>query len=245
MTRRPAWAQAWTALRAAMALLILAAIVTQAGRTGELAVAAGRDLGTTLANFFSFFTILSNVGSVVVLAGAAIWFWMRGKDAAHEPRVLGLALASISTYMIVTGIVYNSLLRGVELAPGTTVWWTNEVLHVVGPIFLLLDVFVGPRRRCLGWGAIAVVLIFPLAWVVYTVVRGELVMNPVTGEPWWYPYPFLNPHLGGYPSVWLYVVGIAVALAVVAAGVVWVSRRRGGEASPDDQSVGSPALASS
>jgi hypothetical protein len=242
MTRTPAWAHTWTALRAAMALLILAAIVTQAERTTQLAVAGGRDLGRTLVNFFSFFTILSNVGSTVVLAWAAIWFWMRGRDASWEPRALGLALASVSTYMIVTGAVYNTLLRGIELAPGTTVFWTNEVLHVIGPVFLLLDVFVGPRRRCLGWRAIAVVLIFPLVWVAYTLVRGELVVNPVTGERWWYPYPFLNPHLSGYPSVWLYVVGIAVVLGVVGAGVVWVSRRRGRLVG---QTAGSGALASS
>jgi hypothetical protein len=227
MIRTRAWARTWTALRAAMGLLILAAIVTQAVRSIQLAVENGRDVGLTLANFFSYFTILSNVGSVIVLLWAAVWFWMRGRDRVWEPRALGLALASVTTYMIVTGVVYNVLLRDIVLAPGTTVWWTNEVLHVVGPLFLLLDLFLGPRRRCLGWGAIAVVLIFPLAWVTYTLLRGEAVVNPVTGEHWWYPYPFLNPHLVGSLAVWMYVVAIAVGLGVVAAGVVWVSRRRG------------------
>ena len=173
MIRTRAWARTWTALRAAMGLLILAAIVTQAVRTIQIAVENGRDVAMTLANFFSYFTILANVGSVFVLLWAAVWFWMRGRDRVWEPRGIGLALASVTTYMIVTGVVYNVLLRDVVLAPGTTVWWTNEVLHVVGPLFLLLDLFLGPRRRCLGWGA------------------------------------------------------IAVGLGVVAAGVVWVSRRRG------------------
>lgn len=227
MTRTPAWALTWTALRAAAALLIAAAIVAQAVKTIGGAADAGRDVATTVVNFFSFFTVLSNVGSVFVLGWAVVWFWMRGRDAASEPRGLALALASVTTYMIVTGVVYNTLLRGIELTPGTVVPWSNEVLHVVGPAFLLLDLFLAPRRRCLGWGAIAVVLVFPLVWVAYTLLRGENVVNPVTGEHWWYPYPFLNPHLGGYASVWVYVVGIAVGLAVVAAGVVWVGRRRG------------------
>lgn len=245
MLQTTAWARAWTIARMAGALLILIGVAAQAAKTFNGALEKHQDVATVIVNFFSFFTVLSNCGACIVLAWAAVWFWTRAKDAGPEPRGLGLALASVSTYMIVTGIVYNLLLRGIALPQGTTVWWSNEILHVVGPLFLLLDVFLGPRRRCLGWGAIGVVLIFPLAWVAYTLIRGELVVNPVTGEHWWYPYPFLNPHLGGYPSVWPYVVGIAVALGVVAAGVVWVSRRRGRAASPDDQSVGSPALASS
>ncbi|MDL9978094.1 Pr6Pr family membrane protein [Microbacterium candidum] len=237
MTRTPAWAQTWTVLRALVAVLIAAAIVAQAVRTIGGAMDAGRDVGTTVTNFFSFFTILSNVGAVIVLLWAAVWFWTRGRNAASEPRGLGLMLASVTTYMIVTGIVYNTLLRGVELPQGTTVPWSNEVLHVVGPAFLLLDLFLAPRRRCLGWGAIGVVLIFPLVWVAYTLLRGENVVNPVNGDHWWYPYPFLNPHLGSWASVWFWVGVIAVALGVAAAGVVWVSRIRGRVRQPE------PALA--
>jgi hypothetical protein len=71
------------------------------------------------------------------------------------------------------------------------------------------------------------ILVFPVAWILYTLVRGPLVTNPVTKDPWWYPYPFLDPHLvGGYGGVALYVVGIAVALGAVAALVVAVGRRR-------------------
>lgn len=222
-----------------MSALILAAIVAQAIRTIGGAMDAGRDVATTITNFFSFFTILSNVGAVIVLAWAAVWFWMRGRGEASEPRGLSLMLASVSTYMIVTGIVYNTLLRGIDLPQGTTVWWSNEILHLVGPLFLLADVFLAPRRRCLGWGAIGVVLIFPLVWVAYTLLRGEHVVNPMNSEHWWYPYPFLNPHLGSWSSVWFWVVVIAVALGVVAAGVVWVSRIRGRVRQPE------PALASS
>jgi hypothetical protein len=130
--------------------------------------------------------------------------------------------------MIVTGIVYNLLLRGIALPQGTTVPWSNEVLHVVGPLFLLADVFLAPHRRILPWRAIGEIVIFPIAWAVYTMIRGPLTISPLTGEAGWYPYPFLDPNLpGGYPSVVAYVAAIAIAIAIVALFVVWMTRRRG------------------
>lgn len=68
----------------------------------------------------------------------------------------------------------------------------------------------------------------PAVWICYTLVRGPLVVNPVTGDPWWYPYHFLNPHNpAGWPGVIGYSVGIAVVIAAVAWGVVGWGRRRG------------------
>lgn len=154
----------------------------------------------------------------------------RGRNEREEPRWFGLALACVSTYMIVTGIVYNLLLRGIDLPQGSApIPWSNEVLHVVIPVFLLLDVLFAPRRRALPWSSAGLIVIFPIAWVVYTLLRAPLITTPGNGDAFWYPYPFLNPNNfeAGYAVVALYVVGIAVAIVVVALFVVWVSRRRG------------------
>ncbi|MEU1971783.1 Pr6Pr family membrane protein [Microbacterium sp. NPDC019599] len=238
MTRTPGWARTWTLVRAAASVLIAAAVIAQAVRTIGGMLAVRGDVVTTVVNFFSFFTILSNVLSAVVLAWAVVWFWTRGTVSASgpagpaetpEPRSLAVALACATTYMIVTGVVYNLLLRGIPLPQGTTVPWSNEILHVVGPLFLLADLFLGPRRHALRWRAVAEILVLPIAWVVYTLLRGPLTTNPNTGQPFWYPYPFLNPNNfdDGYATVALYVVGIAVVIAIAATLVVWVGRRRG------------------
>lgn len=222
----------WALVRVGTALLIVAAVLAQARVTIGGAADAGRDMATTVVNFFSFFTILSNVASVVVLAWAGAWLW-RTREAveAREPRAMALALASVTAYMLVTGVVYNTLLRGIELPQGTTVLWSNEVLHVVGPLVLLLDLLLAPGRRGLRWSAVGAVLVFPIVWVVYTLVRGPWVTNPVTGASSWYPYPFLDPgnpalQPGGYAGVAVYVVGIALLIGGVAAAVVAVGRRR-------------------
>lgn len=226
MLRSRTWATGWTALRLAMAALIAAAIIAQFVSTVAGASEGGRDVPTTIVNFFSFFTILSNTASVVVLAWAGIRFLARGRRLAPDPVALAAALAWVSTYMVITGVVYNLLLRGLPLQP-ETVGWSNEVMHVWGPIFLLLDLFVGPGRRRLPWRAALGAAIFPVVWILYTLLRANLVIDPTTGQPYWYPYPFLNPYESSWGSVIGYIIAIAVTIVVVAFGAVAIGRARG------------------
>jgi len=220
----------WPYLRIAAAVLAAAAIIAQLIRTLEIAHAAttewGAHLPTVVANFFSFFTIESNVLAVVALACGGFWA-LAHRGTTAEPRWLAILLMCTSTYMIVTGVVYNLLLRGIELPQGSTVGWSNEVLHVVIPIILLADVLFAPRRRALGWGAVGIAAIFPIVWVIYTMIRANLVIAPASGKPSWYPYPFLDPaQPGGYGAVVLYVLLIAAIIIGAAALVVWVGRLR-------------------
>lgn len=183
------------------------------------------NLTLSVTNFFSFFTILSNVGAIIVmLIGAAILATSRGVD----PAWFNVFRASVATYMIVTGIVYNLLLRGIELPQGATLEWSNEILHVVVPLALMLDWLFSPGRAEIAWNQLWKMLVFPIVWVVYTLVRGPFTPNEVLGEPYWYPYPFLNPNLSanGYFSVSFYVILIAVCIGLTAAGVIWISKKK-------------------
>lgn len=223
----------WPFARLAAFLLGMAAVLAQLTRSVQNALESptewGAHLPTVGANFLSFFTIDSNILAAIALAIGAVWAWTTGRNGEREPRWLAVLLACASTYMIVTGIVYNLLLRGIELPQGVTVVWANEVLHVIIPLFLLADVLFAPRRRTLPWSTVGIAAIFPILWVVYTLIRANLIVAPATGEAWWYPYPFLNPHRvpGGYLGVSGYIVGIAAAILAVAAFVIWVGRKRG------------------
>ena len=179
---------------------------------------------TAFINFFSFFTIDSNVGAVVVFAIGAVLL-IRG---VNDPRWYGILRASITSYMVVTFIVYNLLLRGIELPQGTTLPWSNEVLHVVAPLLIIVDWFFAPGRRRLDWKDLRVIVAFPIIWAVYTLIRGPLAYNDVAKKPTWYPYPFLDPSMSpeGYFSVAFYVLLIAGVIVGVGAGVIWISRRR-------------------
>ncbi|MGH3351103.1 MAG: Pr6Pr family membrane protein, partial [Nocardioides sp.] len=186
--------------------------------------AEGSDLATVVVNFFSYFTIDSNLVAVAALVAGGAWALTRGGE---EPAWITVLLAAAATFMIITGLVYNLLLRG--LVP-SAVPWANEILHLIGPAFLLLDLFLAPPRRPLPWRAVGAVIAFPILWAAYTLIRGEHVVSPLTGDLWWYPYPFLDNHLHGYGVVLAYVVGIAAAFTLVAWGVVAVGRRRSLEA---------------
>ncbi len=226
MLRSREWAIGWNAARLVVAVVVAAAVIAQFSASLSEAVARGRDVTTVVANFFSFFTILSNVSASVVLLVLGIRFFLRRRPLDADPPALAAVLAYVSTYMIVTGIVYNLLLRGLALQP-ETVASSNEVMHVWGPLFLLLDVLVGPNRRRLSWAAAFGSAVFPIVWIVYTLLRAPLITNPTTGEPFWYPYPFLNPTTGGWGSVIFYIVVIAVAVVALGFAVVAVGRARG------------------
>ena len=249
--RSTTMASVWSAARAVMALAIVSAVVAQLVKSVGTAAGLGRDVGVTIVNFFSFFTILSNTAAAVVLLWAAIWYWRRGRKADAEPAALAVALTCVSTYMVVTGVVYNTLLRHIELPQGSEpIPWSNEVLHLVGPLFLLVDVFVGPLRRRLPWSAVWVVAGFPILWAIYTMARGPLTVNPASGDPYWYPYPFLDPNnaalqpLSGYAGVALYIVAIAAVILGVGALVVWWRRRTGvGESDAASAPEQEPAVA--
>lgn len=210
-------------LRLAGALAIVAAIVGQLTLSYANWTATGADVGFQFVNFFSFFTIDANVLSAIVLVIGAVLTARRMTD----PTWFAVARGSVVTYMVVTGIVYNLLLRGIELPQGTTLAWSNEVLHVVAPIVLVLDWLFAPGRVELATRRIWIIIVFPLVWAVYTLVRGPLAIDHRTGDAW-YPYPFMNPatSANGYLSVSFYILLITVIIGLAAAGVIWVSRKR-------------------
>ncbi|MEY9852483.1 hypothetical protein ABH923_002161 [Leifsonia sp. EB41] len=224
-------------LRALVALLVLAAIVAQFATSVRLIADKGGNVAGFVVNFFSFFTIESNVASVVVLGIGAVLL-LTGR--ADDPFWFAGLRAAVVTYMLTTGVVYNLLLRNIPLPQGTTVPWSNEVLHVVAPLYLVLDWLLAPgriplRRRTV-WGIAA----FPIVWAGYTLLRGPFAADPVTGKQPWYPYPFLNPQTSpnGYLSVAFYVVLIASVILCAGYGVVWVSRRwRAGRTLPGDSAT--------
>ena len=72
--------------------------------------------------------------------------------------------------------------------------WTNLALHRLAPVAGLLGwLFVTMTVRG-TWGRPLAWLLYPVAFLIYTWVRGAIVG--------WYPYGFLDPtQPGGWPEV--------------------------------------------
>jgi hypothetical protein len=182
-------------LRAAVALLAAAAILVNLVHAADLP-------DFRAVNFFSYFTNLSNLFAIVVLLVTAV----RDPRSPRWEFVRGAA----TFCMTVTGIVYALLLA--DISVGVTDPWINTVIHRVVPVFMLLDWWLASRaavtpRQGLRWLAI------PLVYLAYSLVRG-----PLAGD--WYPYPFIDPTRdGGYARVALVVAALAIAMALLAAGL--------------------------
>jgi hypothetical protein len=198
-------------IRVVAAGVIIAAIVGQLVYSLDVVP----DVTHFLVNFFSYFTILSNaLAAIALLVGAYFSFTVR-----RDPPWFNLSLAAIVTYMATTGVVYNLLLRSITLEQGRTLAWSNEVLHLIAPIYIVLVWILSPGKSPLRWSALWAIVAFPIAWAVYTMIRGPLVG--------WYPYPFLDPaQPGGYGAVAVYVLGIAGFIGLMGCAVVALSRTR-------------------
>ncbi|WP_241979276.1 Pr6Pr family membrane protein [Cryobacterium sinapicolor] len=156
-------------------------------------------------NFFGFFTMQSNIIWLVVMAITGVGV-LRGKK---QSDLLPLTRGCATAYMILVGAIYNVLLAGQE--GGVALEWANNVVHIILPIYAVLDWILFADRPPLAWKRLWVSLIYPMVWVVVVLIRGA--------TDGWVPYPFLNSDTG-YGSVFAYVIGIAV-LTVVTAAVVW------------------------
>ena len=212
-------------LRIVVPVAVVAAVI------GQLVTSIGfwtdkgvTNIGSNVVNFLSFFTIESNIlSAVVLLIGASLLVGLQ-----EDPRWFLVARLCVVTYMVTTGVVYNLLLRGIELPQGSTLGWSNEIMHVVVPIYLLVDWILAPGRRPVRWRAIWIVVIFPFVWSVYTLVRGPLVIDQVYGTDFWYPYPFMNPNVqpNGYASVAVYMLLITAVIALAGLGAIAASRTK-------------------
>lgn len=164
-----------------------------------------RNIGVStfsMANYFSYFTIQSNIlGVAVLLIGA-----LRDPGDRRWQVLRGAA----ALYLVITGIIYALLLSNVDVQMQGV--WTNTVLHRIMPIVLLVDWLLiqanlKPTPRLIGG-----YLIYPVLYGVYTLIRGPIVD--------WYPYPFIDPRSQGYWELSGKLALMVVFFAILAAAVI-------------------------
>lgn len=191
-----------TAIVTWAALVLQFVLVVRGGRV--LDEAATAPLATRLIRFISYFTVLSNLLVAVTATTLAL-----GQDRAPTWwRVVRLnAVVSIA----VTGLVHWFFLRPLLNLSGAD-YLADKLLHVVVPLLAVIGwVAFGPRGLA-GRALLLPSLIYPIGWLVYTLVRGAIVD--------WYPYPFLDVGLHGYPGALLACAGVAVLLLALTWGAM-------------------------
>lgn len=166
----------------------------------------------------SYFTVWSNIVTLIVNV-------MLATNPTRDGAVFRWLRMSSLVMITITGLVYLIVLAPLGSPVGPEVW-TNLGYHYIAPWasvagFLLF----GPRPR-FTTKQVWLMLIIPITWLTYTMIRGLFLVRPpgsrpdtTVGEPQnWYPYPFLDVsdpsplvpgvELGGYSGVALNIVVI-------------------------------------
>ena len=151
-------------------------------------------------NYLSFFTILSNILVAVTLTSAAL----APESSVGRFFARPVVATSTAVYITVTGLVYYFLLASLYDLEGWTKHFDHMLHYVIPPAFVLYWlVFV--RKGTLHVGSIPWMLIAPLAYGIYTLVRGPIVN--------WYPYPFIDVSKLGYPHTFRNIAEFIVFFA--------------------------------
>lgn len=166
------------------------------------------------ADFFSYFTILSNILALILFLYLSLSFSQKNKKLQHNVDIFR---GAVTLYMSITGIVYWSLLRN---NPNLAAYpWINIVAHGVMPIVVFCDWVIAPPVTKLRMQTVGLWLTFPLLYVAYSLIRGSLMG--------WYPYFFVNPaKVGGYVGVLKYLLFILFGSGILGGLLLKIAKFR-------------------
>jgi hypothetical protein len=189
--------------RGCRALLAVAAFTA-------IAYDAAAGPGVSEGDYFSYFTVLSNLFAAAMLLHGAL------RPAREHSETVELLRGASVAYILTTGIVYLLLLSG--HAPAYP--WVNAILHYLMPVAVTLDWLLDPPHVHLDFLRTLVLwMAFPVLYIVYTLARGAIVG--------WYPYFFVDPHrAGGYLLVAGDCVAVGIGIIALIAATTWAGNRR-------------------
>ena len=195
--------------------LILLALILITALIGDYDYVLGFATFVT-SNFFSYFTVQSAIAAVVLFILAAGIAFRRAVD----PPWLDIARVLVTSYMLVSGLVFLTIVIQSSTRDYTIdVPWSSQLLHFWIPVLAVLDWLLDFGKARLGWKPLAWIVVYPVIWGIFTLVRGAWVG--------WYPYFFLDPFQVAGPMETVLYCALALALmAGVAAGLIAVTRLR-------------------
>lgn len=193
---------------------VVVAIVGIVALVGDFQYILGFSSFST-ANYFAYFTNQSNAAGVVVLALGA-WLSFR---RTFDPGWLMTARMLTATFTIISGIVFGLIVsQAGDYNYRIVVPWSSQLLHFWIPSYVIIDWIFAPGRTAIPWRRVWLVLIYPLVWGGFTMLRGSIVG--------WYPYFFLDPgQVSGPLEFSAYSGAILLVITGLAAGLIALSRR--------------------
>ena len=197
---------------AGTALVVAIGLVVQLVATARLDRGFFDSRAGRIVNMFCFFTIQSNI---IVLVTCALL----AAGSARRPTGSTFWVLRLDGVICiaVTFVVFHVALADLHDLQGLAKT-ADFLLHTASPLLCVIGWLVfGPRGRT-SWRTVRLAAIFPVAWLVFALVRGPLVGD-------YYPYPFLDVGAHGYPRVLLNCAVVAALFLGLAAGAHLLDRR--------------------
>lgn len=171
-----------------------------------------------IIRYFSYFTILTNQ----LVATCYSTLLLAPGSAAGRFFGRQQTLAAITVYIIIVGLIYNTILRFLWNPQGLQAV-VDELLHAVIPVLAVICWLLYAGKDKLQWKDISSWLIYPLVYLAYVLLRGTL-----SG---FYPYPFIDRAVLGTTKVLVNAAGITllftiISFAFVALGKYIAKRQR-------------------
>jgi hypothetical protein len=162
-------------------------------------------------NFISYFTILSNILVAISLMASVLF-----PSTTLGKYFISIKVQSaIALYIFIVGMVYNLVLRGIWSPTGWQLVVDN-LLHVAVPILYVLYWLIFVAKGTLNWLDGLAWAYFPLAYLIYSLVRGHFVK--------WYPYPFLDVSKLGYQKVFINSGFMVLAFVIVGFVLIGINK---------------------
>ncbi|QKC84223.1 Pr6Pr family membrane protein [Mesorhizobium sp. NZP2077] len=172
---------------------------------------AGRSLLGSIVFLLSFFTILTNIGAVLVytsLLSPSFYAWL---PAFAGPRMRAGVAVSITLVFIVYATVLARLWQ-----PQGLFLLCDVLLHYVTPVLFVLWWLIAGADGRTRWSDISWWVLYPIAYLAYALARA-----PLAGEV---PYPFLDVARNGVASVAIAALAITALFLVICIVAVFIDR---------------------
>lgn len=139
-------------------------------------------------NFFSYFTILTNILVALCLTMNVV----QSASAIGKFFKTDSVQAALTVYILIVGVIYYLLLRNIWKPQG---WHfvADVILHYAIPVLYLLYWLIFIPKGKLKFKYAISWMLYPALYFVYSIIRGTITH--------WYPYPFIDVQTNGYASV--------------------------------------------
>jgi hypothetical protein len=168
-----------------------------------------------ILNYFSFFTVLSNL-LVAVTTG------MLARNLDRRSTLFRVLRLDAVICIMVTGVVFHLALASLQELTG----WdavADFLLHTLSPILCPLGWLIfGPRGQLSG-RVVGLSVVPPIGWLAYALVYGAVVEDRHGND--YYAYPFMNVQVHGYAVALLRCAIVAALFLALAFGASALDRR--------------------